>query len=83
MCEKFPLESLEYLVIDEADKMFEMGFLEQVDKILSSCKNNQQVSKFLFSATMQPQIEELVKTIMHDPIKIQIGIKNSTANTVE
>ena len=40
MCEKFPLESLEYLVIDEADKMFEMGFLEQVDKILSSCKNN-------------------------------------------
>lgn len=70
-------------MIDEADKMFEMGFLEQIDAILSSCKNNQNISKFFFSATMQPGIEEIVRTIMQDPLKITIGIKNATANTID
>ena len=44
-------------MIDEADKMFEMGFLQQIDTILSNCKNNQRIAKFLLSATMQPGIE--------------------------
>ena len=63
--------------------MFEMGFLEQVDAILSSCKDNHNICKFLFSATMQPGIEEIVRTIMNDPIKIQCGIKNATATTID
>lgn len=40
------------MVIDEADKMFEMGFIEQIDTILKNCKNNLRITKFLFSATM-------------------------------
>jgi ATP-dependent RNA helicase DDX52/ROK1 len=41
------------------------------------------MAKFLFSATMQPAIEEVLKTVMDDPVKIQIGLRNSTAQTVK
>jgi len=40
------------------------------------------VAKFLFSATMQPQIEEILRTVMNDPLKVQIGLRNTTASTV-
>lgn len=95
MFEQFKVEkdSLEFIVIDEADKMFEMGFLEQIDGILSNCYvkkegdneiiTQRKISKFLFSATMQPGVEEIVKSIMEDPIKITVGIKNSTASTID
>jgi ATP-dependent RNA helicase DDX52/ROK1 len=62
--------------------MFEMGFLEQIDTILSNCQDNHKIAKFMFSATMQPGIEEIVRNVMNDPIKVQIGIKNATASTV-
>ena len=69
--------------MDEADKMFELGFLEQIDQILGNCSSNYKITKFMFSATMQPGIEEVVRNVMtNDPIKVQIGIKNSTASTV-
>ena len=63
--------------------MFELGFLEQIDTILGQQNNQQKMCKFLFSATMQPGIEELVRTIMDDPIKIQIGIKNASNQLIE
>jgi len=63
--------------------MFELGFLEQIDTILDNCKNNQRISKFLFSATMQPGIEEVVRQVtINQPIKVQIGLRNATASTV-
>lgn len=83
MCEKYPLENLNFLVIDEADKLFELGFLEQLDAILSHCPDNNRISKFLFSATMQPGVEEIVRGVMTDALKVQIGIRNSTATTVD
>ena len=46
-------------------------------------KDGNQVTKFLFSATMQPNILELVKNVMNDPIQIQIGVKNATASLVK
>jgi len=80
LSEQFNFQNLEHLVIDEADKMFEMGFIEQIDTILKNCKNNLRITKFLFSATMQPGIEQVVTQVMANvPIKIQIGIKNATA----
>ena len=48
------ISGLRFMVLDEADKMFEMGFLEQIDGILSKIKSSDQVCKLLFSATMQP-----------------------------
>ncbi|CDW91012.1 probable atp-dependent rna helicase ddx52-like [Stylonychia lemnae] len=83
LCQKHPLNNLEFLVVDEADKMFELGFLEQIDTILSQQNNQQKMCKFLFSATMQPGIEDLVRTIMDDPIKIQIGIKNASNQLID
>ena len=63
--------------------MFEMGFLEQIQGILDSCKDNQKIVKFLFSATMQPCVEDTVKNMMSTkPTKVTIGIKNTTASTV-
>lgn len=74
---------VKFLVIDEADKMFEMGFLEQVDQILTQVKDGNQITKFLFSATMQPNILELVKNVMADPVQITIGVKNATCSLVK
>jgi ATP-dependent RNA helicase DDX52/ROK1 len=63
--------------------MFEMGFIEQIDTVLKNCKNNLRITKFLFSATMQPGIEQVVTQVMANvPIKIQIGIRNATAQSV-
>ena len=63
--------------------MFEMGFLDQIDSILTNCSDNHKIAKFMFSATMQPNIEQVLRNVMtNDPIKVQIGIKNSTASSV-
>ncbi len=54
------LDTVQYLVFDEADKLFELGFVEQIDVILAACKNEQLV-RCLFSATLMPQIEQLAR----------------------
>jgi ATP-dependent RNA helicase DDX52/ROK1 len=84
MTETFKIKQLDYLVIDEADKLCEMGFLEQLESILKNCEGINP-AKFLFSATMQPGIEEHVRqSIMGEKVlKIQIGIRNTTATAVD
>ena len=81
----YPLPQLDYLVIDEADKLCEMGFLEQVQEIIKGCQGGIG-ARCLFSATMQPGIEEEVRrSIMGTAqcLKVQIGIRNTTASAVE
>ena len=56
------------MVLDEADKMFEMGFQEQIDSILSHIKDSEQICKLMFSATMQPNVAEMVKKVMVDHV---------------
>lgn len=71
LCELFPtIRTIETLIVDEADKMFEMGFLEQVDQILVNLPNQASISKYMFSATMQPAIQDLVKKVMVEPLKV-------------
>ncbi len=65
------LSHLEVLVIDEADRMFDMGFLPSVKSILQCITHSRQT--LLFSATMPNDIQRLVQEILHDPITIQIG----------
>lgn len=74
--------TIKFLVVDEADALFDMGFLHQVDKIIKFC-TNPSLQKSFFSATMQPQIEELLRQNMNDPIKVTIGMKNTTNHNVE
>ena len=76
------LDSVVYLALDEADKLLELGFLEQIDEILATC-NGAGVQRALFSATMQPQIEDLVNSVLVQPVKVVVGEKNAAADTVE
>jgi ATP-dependent RNA helicase RhlE len=65
------LSSLEILVIDEADRMFDMGFLPDIRNILACIMNQRQT--LLFSATMPADIRRLAREILHDPVTVQIG----------
>lgn len=65
------LSGVEVLVIDEADRMFDMGFLPDIRNILRCLTNTRQT--LLFSATMPPDIKRLVQEVMKDPVTVQIG----------
>lgn len=74
------LDTIEYIVMDEADQLFDLGFLEQLDLILKKCPGN--AMKMMFSATMLPAIELLAYSMLIDPVKIMVGINNATVSTV-
>jgi len=65
------LSELEILVIDEADRMFDMGFLPDIRNILACIMNKRQT--LLFSATMPENVRRLTREILHDPVTVQIG----------
>ena len=65
------LSHVEVLVIDEADRMFDMGFLPDIRSILKCLMGPRQT--LLFSATMPDDIRRLVKEVLHDPVTVQIG----------
>jgi ATP-dependent RNA helicase RhlE len=65
------LSHLEVLVIDEADRMFDMGFLPSIRGVLECILHQRQT--LLFSATMPSDIRRLVQEILHDPVTVQIG----------
>ncbi len=73
------LSHLEVLVIDEADRMFDMGFLPDVRSILKCIPKSRQT--LLFSATMPEDIRQLVREILHDPVTVQVG-HQAPASTV-
>lgn len=75
------LPSLRYVVFDEVDQLFELGYMEQVEAILSKCRGEKLV-KWMFSATLLPAVEMLARSIMIAPVKVQIGRANTTVGTV-
>ncbi len=76
------LSSVRSLILDEADKLFELGFLDQLDTILQTC-TCPSLQKCLFSATIPTGVEEAARTFMLDPAKVIIGVPNAAAKTIQ
>lgn len=66
------LSHVSYLILDEADRMLDMGFAEDILKIISYTPKERQT--LLFSATLPPKIRDLAKTILRDPVEVNIAI---------
>lgn len=77
----FNLSSIEVLVLDEVDRMLDMGFIDDVKRIISLCNKNRQT--LLFSATVSEDIKRLVSRSLNDPQEVTIGIKLTPAETVK
>jgi len=75
------LTAVRYVVLDEADEMLDLGFIEDVEKILRTCPNGRQTA--LFSATMPPPIAKLAERYMYDPVTISITPKELTVDAIE
>lgn len=65
---------VEFLVLDESDKLFELGFVEQIDSVVKAC-SNPSIIRSLFSATLPDKVEELARSIMHDAVRVIVGRK--------
>jgi ATP-dependent RNA helicase DeaD len=75
------LHSCRYLVLDEADEMLDLGFLEDVEKILGYTPGGRQTA--LFSATMPPEIRGLADRHLYDPVTVKVKAATLTIDTVE
>jgi ATP-dependent RNA helicase RhlE len=75
------LKNVEYFVLDEADRMLDMGFIHDIKKIIAKLPQKRQ--SLFFSATMPGQIVELSRKILNDPIKIEVSPVSSTAETIQ
>ncbi|WP_235203482.1 DEAD/DEAH box helicase [Sulfuriroseicoccus oceanibius] len=74
------LDEIDYLVLDEVDRMLDMGFLPDVRRIVEKCSKDRQT--LFFSATMPPQIESLASFALKEPEKVEVGRRFSPADTV-
>ena len=75
------LTSARYVVLDEADEMLDLGFIEDVERILRMCPGGRQTS--LFSATIPPPIAKLAEHYMYEPVTIRVTPKKITVDAIE
>lgn len=77
----FNLASIELLILDEVDRMLDMGFIDDVQRIIKMCNRNRQT--LLFSATVSEDIKRLVARSLKDPVEVAISVKVTPAETVK
>lgn len=74
-------ENLQHLILDEADRMLDMGFNQDLNKIISFLPKKRQT--LMFSATMPPKIRELAKNALNEPVQINIAISKPAAGVTQ
>ena len=74
------LGDIEILVLDEVDRMLDMGFLPDVKRIIQKCPQARQT--LFFSATMPPELAQLSSWALREPVEIKIGQRRSPAETI-
>jgi superfamily II DNA/RNA helicase len=77
---KLLLTGIEILVIDEADRMLDMGFIPDIERICKLVPFTRQT--LFFSATMAPEIQRLTETFLHNPVRIEVARQSTTADTI-
>jgi ATP-dependent RNA helicase DDX52/ROK1 len=65
---------VQYLVLDESDKLFENRLIKQIDSVVKAC-SNPSIIRSMFSATLPDFVEDLARTIMHDAVRVIVGRK--------
>ncbi|WP_158827046.1 DEAD/DEAH box helicase [Mucilaginibacter lacusdianchii] len=75
------LDHIKFLILDEADRMLDMGFVHDVKKIIAKVPAKRQT--LFFSATMPPEIQQLANTILNKPEKVEVTPVSSTADTIQ
>jgi ATP-dependent RNA helicase RhlE len=75
------LDKVSILVLDEADRMLDMGFIHDVRKVVAACKSKRQT--LLFSATMPPAIAKLANDILHNPERIDVSTKTVAVDRID
>ncbi len=74
------LENVHTMILDEADEMLNMGFLDSINEVLSHVPEQRKM--LMFSATMPPEIDKIAKTYMHNPVEFVVGQRNEGAANV-
>ena len=77
----FNLKSLKYLVLDEADRILNMDFEKEVDKLLTVIPRDRRT--FMFSATMTKKVAKLQRASLKDPVRVEVSSKYQTVDSLQ
>lgn len=76
----FNIDTIEIMVMDEADRMLEEGFADELDEIIKACPRNRQT--MLFSATMTDKVDDLIRLSLDKPVRLLVDAKKATAENL-